>query len=266
MYSTFTLTYKYVLHWLTASSKKGHGIHSPFVFDFAQKLLKPVALESSLQRIETIRNAYLIDHHTSIEMEDRGAGSRTSSSSNRTVSAIARSALKSPRLAHLLHRMIHLYQIDSVLELGTSLGITTRYLAEAQPRFGVWSIEGAPGMADFTRQRMRKEGYEHVRILTGDFSDHLESVVSTMNGRKLIFIDGNHRYAPTVHYFNSLLPYIKDEDIVVVDDIHWSQEMDDAWGDLKKNERTSCFIDLFFIGIVFFRKDFKEKQGFAIRF
>ena len=83
MYSTFTLTYKYVLHWLTASSKKGHGIHSPFVFDFAQKLLKPVALESSLQRIETIRNAYLNDHHTSIEMEDRGAGSRTSSSSKR---------------------------------------------------------------------------------------------------------------------------------------------------------------------------------------
>jgi hypothetical protein len=87
-----------------------------------------------------------------------------------------------------------------------------------------------------------------------------------MQGRKLIFFDGNHRYAPTMDYFIQACAFAGEEDIFVFDDIHWSLEMELAWKEIKKNKQVTCTVDLFFIGLVFFRKEFKEKQEFAIRF
>ena len=266
MHSTFTLAYRYLMHWITASSGKGHGIHSPFVYDFVRNVLMQPSCDPRFNTIEAVRSHFLQDHSTTLPIEDRGAGSRTTTSSVRSVSSIARSALKPSRYAQLLHRMIRHCTMDGVLELGTSLGITTRYLSAAQPKNGVTSIEGAPALAAFTAERLQKEGYDQVTVLTGDFSEHLERVLSTMHGSKLIFMDGNHQYQPTMEYFHTVVRYINEEDILVVDDIHWSAEMEKAWEDLKKNEQATCFVDLFFMGIVFFRKDFKEKQCFAIRF
>ena len=80
------------------------------------------------------------------------------------------------------------------------------------------------------------------------------------------FIDGNHRKEPTERYFKELLAKINNDSILVFDDIHWSSEMEAAWGAVKNNAAVTCSIDLFFIGIVFFRKEFKEKQHFVIRF
>jgi hypothetical protein len=53
---------------------------------------------------------------------------------------------------------------------------------------------------------------------------------------------------------------------MIFDDIHWSEGMEKAWLEIKKNKEVSCTIDLFFVGVVFFRKEFKEKLEFSIRF
>jgi hypothetical protein len=63
-----------------------------------------------------------------------------------------------------------------------------------------------------------------------------------------------------------LLPKTSQESILVFDDIHWSREMEEAWGIIKSHSSVKCAIDLFFIGIIFFREEFKEKQDFTIRF
>jgi hypothetical protein len=162
--------------------------------------------------------------------------------------------------------LVRFYQIDSVLELGTSLGLTTRYLSLSHPPHGVQTIEGAPGIAEFTEAALHYEGVKNVKLLIGDFEEQLPDALGKMKGRKLVFFDGNHQYAPTKQYFEMVLSTCNEEDVLVFDDIHWSAGMEKAWKEIKNNERVTCSIDLFFIGIVFLRKEFKEKQDFTIRF
>ena len=267
MYNRFELGLRYINYFFSSSSGKGHGIHSPFVFNFVDKVLNVERPDKSFfNDIEEIRQRYEHQHATIIEVEDLGAGSFTHAGRKRTVSQIVRGAAKNPKLARLLYRIVRHYKIDSVLELGTSLGLTTRYLSRANPTKGVQTIEGATGIANFTEAALINEGIENVDIHVGDFIKKLPFALSRMEGRKLVFFDGNHQYAATIQYFQEVLNSIGEEDVLVFDDIHWSRGMEKAWQEIKKNERVACSIDLFFIGIVFFRKEFKEKLDFTIRF
>jgi hypothetical protein len=54
--------------------------------------------------------------------------------------------------------------------------------------------------------------------------------------------------------------------IVVVDDIHWSKEMEEAWREIREQEPVRLSIDLFFMGIIFMKTEFKVKQNFSIRY
>jgi predicted O-methyltransferase YrrM len=266
MYNSVQLAWKFLIYLLTSSNGKGHGVHSPFVFDFIVHVLrgKQVDVQGFMQ-IEAKRRE--LEHSSKVlEVLDLGAGSSFDKKSQRTVSSIAKRAAKPSRFARLFYRIIRYYQIDSVLELGTSLGLTTRYLTIAEPRHGVISIEGAPAIAHFTAKSLAEEGIRNTTILTGDFKDHLPGALASMKGSKLVFFDGNHQYQPTLDYFQAALGVIGDEDILIFDDIHWSKDMEKAWSEIRNNGKVSCTIDLFFIGIVFFRKEFKEKLDFSIRF
>ena len=266
MYNSFQLAWKFLVYLLTSSNGKGHGVHSPFVFDFIVHVLR--GKEEHVEGFKQIeaKRKLLQQSKQVLDVLDLGAGSISGKKNHRTVSSIAKRAAKPSRFARLFYRIITYYQIDSVLELGTSLGLTTRYLSLAEPQHGVISIEGAPAIANFTSKSLAEEGMRNTTILTGDFNDHLPIVLASMKGSKLVFFDGNHQYQPTLDYFQAALEVIDDADILIFDDIHWSKGMEKAWSEIRNNEKVSCTIDLFFIGIVFFRKEFKEKLDFAIRF
>jgi predicted O-methyltransferase YrrM len=266
MYNSFQLAWKFLVYLLTSSNGKGHGVHSPFVFDFIVNVLRGKNEDvQAFQQIEAKRRVFE-QSNLVLDVLDLGAGSSSGKQDQRTVSSIAKRAAKPSRFARLFYRIITYYHIDSVLELGTSLGLTTRYLSTAEPRHGVISIEGAPAIAHFTAKSFAEEAIRNTTILTGDFKDHLPGALASMKGSKLVFFDGNHQYQPTLDYFQAALGVIADADILIFDDIHWSKDMEKAWSEIRNNEKVSCTIDLFFIGIVFFRKEFKEKLDFAIRF
>ena len=267
MYNHFQLGFKYLQYFFSASNGKGHGIHSPFVFEFVEQVLLPSYKNKAVfNKIENIRRAYQSEKNRFVQVEDLGAGSFSKSGSSRTIAQIENGASKHPKFARLLHRMVEYYEVASVLELGTSLGLTTRYLATAREDVKVQTIEGATAIADFSRKAFEQERLANISILVGDFDSKLPEALLNMRGKKLFFFDGNHQYQPTLHYFEEVVKSCGEEDVLVFDDIHWSKEMENAWEEIKKNERVSCSVDLFFIGIVFLRKEFKEKLDFTIRF
>jgi predicted O-methyltransferase YrrM len=267
MYNHFQLGIKYLQYIFTASNGRGHGIHSPFVYEFVDRVLLPSYSKNAVfNQIENIRAQYIKASNQFIEVEDLGAGSVSKLGTKRSVAQIAKGAAKHPKFARLLHRMVKYYGVESVLELGTSLGLTTRYLAVASDGVRVQTIEGAPAIADFSRKAFIDEGLNNIDLLVGEFDSRLPEAMLNMTGKKLFFFDGNHQYEPTIRYFEKVIKSCGEEDILVFDDIHWSKGMENAWEEIKKNERVSCSIDLFFIGIVFLRKEFKEKLDFAIRF
>jgi predicted O-methyltransferase YrrM len=266
MYSPVKLGLKYIRYWFTAANGKGHGIHPPFVYAFISHVLNDKRNFYCFNPIEQLR-AKLKLNKTMLQLQDFGAGSRVHASYQRSVSAIAYSSLKPRKFARLLFRMVHYYQPDNIIDLGTSLGITTCYLASANTQVPVITFEGAEAVANIARQHFSALGLNNIQLVPGNFDDTLPQTLQQINKPiAFAFVDGNHRKIPTIAYFHQLLEHCTDQSIFIFDDIHWSEEMEEAWAYIQAHEAVTLTIDLFYIGIVFFRKEQLVKQHFTIRF
>lgn len=264
MYSSLKLAGKYLNYYLTAANGKGHGIHSPFVYDLITKVLNDRKDYPAYAPIEQLRRTLRRDP-TELEIEDMGAGSVYAATKKRSVASIARHAAKPPKLGQLLYRIARHYSPAAVLELGTSLGLSTAYLAAGAPQARVWTIEGAPAVADKARTDLDLLGVK-ADVLVGNFDVVLPGLLAAMPPVELAFIDGNHRCEPTLRYFDAIFRHTASSAALIFDDIHWSAEMETAWNTIRNDPRVYLTIDLFFIGLVFRRDEFKIKQDFIIRF
>ncbi|MEO6720879.1 MAG: class I SAM-dependent methyltransferase [Ferruginibacter sp.] len=265
MYSRFQLAKKYLHYYFTASNSKGHGVHSPFVFDFIKNVLRDKQQYSCYDIIEMRRTALQADDSV-IEVEDFGAGSGVIKSRSRVVKDIAGSSLKPKKFAQLLFRVVNYYRPATILELGTSFGITTSYLASGNEAANVYTCEGSSSIAAIAKTTFYELQLKNVQLLQGDFSKTLPIVFSKIDKLDLAFIDGNHRKEPTLHYLQQLLKHATDNTMLIFDDIHWSMEMEAAWLEIQQHPSVTLTIDFFFIGLVFINPEFKVKQHFTIRF
>lgn len=265
MYSRTQLIVKYLKYYFGSSNGKGHGTHSPFIFEFITKVLNDRTVFPEYKKVEDLRSRLLADD-TILGVEDLGAGSSVSKTSKRSVASIAKNAAKPAKFGQLLFRVAKHYQPQHILELGTSLGITSSYLSLGNPEGKLITLEGATEVAAFAKKNLESLGLRNYSLVEGNFDDTMEAVISQLSSVDLAFVDGNHRLEPTVNYFHQLLSRVHNGSILVFDDIHWSREMEEAWEVIKKHPAVPCSIDLFFIGIVVFRKEFHEKQHFSIRF
>ena len=265
MYNHFTLARKFIAYWMTASNGKGHGVHSPFVFDFIKNVLndhhsKPFYKSIESRRKELLRNKDYID------VEDFGAGSGIVKTNKRRIDKIAASSLKPKKYAQLMHRMVAYYKPENILELGTSLGITSSYLASGHQKVQLNTFEGSSAIAAIAQQSFEKLSICNIKINQGNFDETLPQFLNTHPSLDLAFIDGNHRKEPTLRYFEELMKVANENTIIVFDDIHWSEDMESAWEEIKDHPSVTLSIDLFFIGIVLLKKEFLVKQHFTIRF
>jgi predicted O-methyltransferase YrrM len=265
MFSKWQLATKYLRYYLNASNGKGHGTHSPFIFHFITKILGDRQQYPAYEKVETLRKQLQKDQAL-LNIEDLGAGSSVSKTQQRSIASITRHAAKPAKFGQLLYRMVKAYQPSHILELGTSLGITTSYLSLGKPDARIITLEGAAEVAAVATKNFKDLQLQNISLLEGNFDDTLSSAINKLSTIDLCFIDGNHRQEPTERYFRQLLPALHNDSILIFDDIHWSHEMEIAWKTIRDHPLVTCSVDLFFIGIVFFRREFKEKQEFVIRF
>jgi len=256
---------KFVKYYVTASNGRGHGIHSPFVFDFITEVMNDNRHFYAYDSIEQIRKSLLANSKV-LTIEDFGAGSTLTKSNKRKVRDIARSALKPKKFGQLMFRIVNHYQANNIIELGTSLGITTAYLASANLKGNVYTFEGAKQAAAIAKQNFNSLSLNNIRVIEGNFDNTLQKQLNKINSVDFAFVDGNHRKNPTIQYFEQLLEKSTGSSVFIFDDIHWSKEMEEAWKFIKHHSAVTITIDLFFIGIIFFRREHKVPQHFTIRF
>lgn len=265
MYSRWQLSTKYLQYYLTASNGKGHGIHSPFVFEFVTKVLNDKSHYYAYDQVEGLRSR-LLANPTVLEVEDFGAGSTANSTNRWPIVRLAKYAAKPRKYAQLLFRIVKHYQPRAILELGTSLGISCSYMALANPAARIVTGEGCKNIAAQAVNNFQQLSIAGIEVVTGNFDLTLPAMLERLPAIDLAFIDGNHRLEPTLRYFEQILPHTSAYSLIILDDIHWSEGMEQAWEQVKAHPAVTLSIDLFFIGLVFFRKDFKVKQHFDIRF
>lgn len=255
-----SLAYHYLLYRL--KSLRLHGVHSPFVFDLYENVIRHDGYFVAYQKIEALRQQLRRDP-TTLSVTDLGAGSRTRTTNERQVSSIARTAAKPAKYAQLLFRLVNHFQPHTVLELGTSLGLTTAYLAAARQKAQVFTFEGCPNIAAAAKSNFLQLQLGNIRQVTGHLDQTLPAMLQELPSVDLVYFDGNHRYAPTMHYFQACLSKRTDESVFIIDDIYWSAEMTRAWREICRHPEVTLSIDLFHLGLIFFRRQ-QPKQHFTL--
>jgi predicted O-methyltransferase YrrM len=235
-----------------------HSIHSPFVFELYTKVYKDFHKQPEFAHLEERRKALKSDQRE-LQITDYGAGSNYR---NRKVSDVARHALKSPFWAQFFFRLIRYYEYKEVLELGTSLGLTTAYMAKAGAE--VHTLEGCANTLQVAKEGFTAMGLDSVQTVPGNIDQTLMLTLEEMQKVDLALLDANHRYEPTLRYFNACYKKISANGVIIFDDIYWSSEMKKAWKEICADPRVSISIDFFHVGLVFFRKGV-EKQHFVLR-
>jgi len=256
----FRTVLKYIIHFFTARNTGGFSVHSPFVFQFTRFVLCEKNSFYVFQQIEDIRFKLKADKRV-LNIEDFGTGFDRID----TVSNITKRSLKSAKYGQLLFRIANYFKVRNVLELGTSLGVTTAYLATSSTEIRCVSLEGCPQIAAVAKENLQKFGLENVEIIVGNIDITLDKVLAQLDKLDLIFLDANHKYDSVLSYFNLCLSRIHNDSIMIVDDIYWSKDMENAWTVIKNHPQVMSTIDLFELGVVFFNADL-YKNHYKMRY
>jgi predicted O-methyltransferase YrrM len=257
----FTFFKDYLLHRLSAKTR--HGTHSPFVYKLADEVIYDKRQFEDYHIIEAQRKRLLQDE-SMIQVTDLGAGSHLNKDRTKKVKQIAKNALKRPALAQLIFRLAKFNNPKLIIELGTCLGITTSYLSKAAPKANVITIEGCPQTAAVAGKNFEELQLENIRLEVGNFDLILPGILNAEQQLDFVYIDGNHRKDATLNYFKWCLPKVHENSMLIFDDIYWSAGMKEAWAEIKAHPQVTVTVDLFWIGLVFFktgqaRQDFKLK-------
>ncbi|RAJ16969.1 O-methyltransferase [Olleya aquimaris] len=242
-------------------STNQHGVHSPFVFDLVTKCFYDKSNHVAYKTIKDYINQLLKSNQT-IDVKDLGSGSQVFKTNSRLVSKMAKVAGSSFKEAKLLYRLSNYFQFNSILELGTSLGIATHAMHLGSPKATITTIEGCPNISEFTKHTFNNFNLKNIEVMTGHFNSNLPNLKN--NTYDLIYFDGNHQKEATLHYFETLLPTSHNNSVFIFDDIYWSKDMTDAWVSIKNHPKVTVTIDTYHFGLVFFRKE-QAKEHFTIR-
>ena len=221
---------------------------SPLVFEIYSSLIQFLKENKKGNlTIEDFRKSLLKDR-TQIQVLDLGAGSKKIPESVRTIADIARYSTSGLKFAQLYQFFCGLTPAEYVFELGTCLGISTRYLSE-KTRGKLFTFEGSleiQKVAQLDPIPIRTE------FVLGPIEKMLPEVLQSIPKVDFALVDANHTYQGTINTFRSLLPKVHSGTIMAIGDIHWTPDMEKAWNEIKEHPSVRLTLDFFECGIIFF--------------
>jgi predicted O-methyltransferase YrrM len=238
------------------------GVQAPFLFRLCNEVLSTKNVVRVSSPFEKIRQSLLSDKRE-VTVTDMGAGAKTESSNIRSVSYIARTSAKQKKWAEALHRLAQDFQPNTIIELGTSFGISGMYLASAIPSGKLVTLEGCPNIAEIARENFQKANITNIDIRVGNFDETLPKLLESVDRVDFVYIDGNHTEEATLRYFSWLKDKAAKNTVLIFDDIHWSEGMKNAWQQIINDKSVTLTVDLFQIGLVFFNPGL-SKQHFNL--
>jgi predicted O-methyltransferase YrrM len=92
---------------------------------------------------------------------------------------------------------------------------------------------------------------KNIRLVAGNIDKTLPDFLETPNKIDFVWMDANHRYEPTIRYFEDLSLRMAQRGIIAIDDIYHSPEMARAWNELRHHDLVYGSLDLFRCGLLF---------------
>lgn len=246
-------------------AKRWDAFHSPFLYALFMACCDETQQENAFKAIETQRRKFKSSGET-LQLTDLGAGSSSSGPvEKKSIGNIARHALSLPFQGRFLYRLAGFVHPSRIIELGTSLGITTAYMAMGAKQALVDTVEGDPAIANQASGVFKTLGIDHVKLHQMSFAEFLEHESGTSQNADLVFIDGHHTSRALLSYYESLKTLMHSKTILVVDDIYWSADMHQGWQHLIARPEVTQSVDCYHFGLIFFSQDFMDKANHLTR-
>lgn len=262
MKDTLHIACHYFRYKLFARHKKGHGIHSPFLYNFIVQVLGN-KIEKDFYAYNKNNEKTLKANKTKLKVNDYGAGSKGKKNEIRSISLIASSSSTTFKYRCLLSKIVEHYKPELILELGTSLGLTTNILS-CSTRNSVTTLEGCPNIHKAAIENFNQWNNKNIEAICTNFDAYIDKLEKQANP-VLVYIDGNHTGRATQHYVNTLWSKIPPESIIIIDDIYWSRDMTESWKQIIRPIDNRYTVDLFHFGILF-KLSLCKGQHFCIRY
>lgn len=248
----------------TVCAVNRHGLQAPFAYRLYEAVMHRDLKEVQFRLIEDVRNRLLQDKRL-ISIRDFGAGFGGRTHRTKSIAYITKNSSKPPRYARLLHRLVRHLHPKTMLELGTSVGISALYQSTGNPSGRLITLEGCPETARLARENFLRFPNLDIQLVEGPFETTLPELLKNTPRIDYLYIDGHHKLEPTLHYIGLCKPFLTENAVVVVDDINWSEEMRTAWTKLKEDPFFTLSIDVFMLGLLFVSKDL-SKEDFICRY
>ena len=240
----FSITTSLAFLWKYVIQSLNRGHKSTLPFDTKLK----VAEES---RALILLKRRLYTDQCRVPRMDFGAGSRYFHHENHTIAQLAGISGASRWSGRFLKSLARHLRPSVVLELGTSLGLSTLYLAEGcDPECRIHTIEGNVVLANRAKVNFEQADYDNITVHIGTFRTILPTLLDRIPNPNLIVIDGDHRSDSLLAYVERCLPYLSDPGWIVVDDIRWSPDMHCGWRALRQYPGVKKSIDTYHYGIL----------------
>ncbi len=248
------------------NAKSAHGVHSPFVYKFVTELLDHYYVDYyQFKELAEIRKA-LLKNNSVIEVTDFGVGSKVFKDNKRKISDLVKYGTSKTKFSELYFKLVNFTNAQFVVELGTSIGLNTLYLAKANSKSTIYTLEGCPKLAEFSKSLFEKQEIKNIYLINDTFEKAFPKLLNEIPKLDLLYIDGNHNYESTINYFKLGLEKKHNYSVFVFDDINWNTDMQKAWEEIKNHPDVTLSLDLFYAGIIFFRKEQKEKEHFVLKY
>ncbi len=246
-------------HLFRSFNTKGYGVHSPYFFDLINSLQRNKSKNRLVYNAVEARRDELLHDTREVWADDFGTGK----SCYKRICDIASVSSVNQKYGALLGYFAARSGSGPIVELGTSLGIGTMYLAGANRAAPIVTVEGSEALAGIASAGFIKAGFENIEMITGRFDDHIERIIGRYSPPGLVFIDGNHRGEALARYFEAFAPAASEDTVIIADDIDYSPGMSAAWNRIKRDERVTATIDTGRMGLLFFRGD-GSRRGYRI--
>ena len=234
-----------------------HSIQAPFAFQFYTKIRKLVKRGGPVMEIEKARTKFLHDNSLVVG-QDLGAGSRIKKS--KTVSSVARYGISSKEECIFLHELAAMCKAKICVELGTSLGIATAYLAAVDAIKSIYTFEGDETLVATSNQLFQDLGIEKVQIIHGNIDDELPNILEQVSRIDLAIIDANHTGKALLRYADLLKGKMSENGVLFIDDIRWSTEMYRAWKKLVGFHEFTISMEFMNNGLLFLKKGMTKQH------
>lgn len=187
-----------------------------------------------------------------------GAGNQ--SHHRTTVTQYFKKTAISNKYGYILTRIVEHYNVKQIIETGTGLGMSSCWMALASTNPHVQSIEGNIELIEYVRKLTSNMSITAIELHHGSVDDLLPTLVKDIREGTLLFLDANHTAAATLRYFNIIIPFVKDDTIIVFDDINYSADMQMAWHTIIKHQRVTLSVNLYRMGVIFFRPELSKQE------